>query len=172
MSVWADNTHLYLTESTRLHVTTVPGARYNWIPSNTLDHPTSPNPVATPTDPLTVYSVTVTDSLGCTWTGQLPLYCTEVICGRPNVSIPNTFSPNGDGINDRLCFSGDFITGFYIAIYTRWGEKVYESHDINDCWDGRYNDNWCMPGVYTYTCRIQCEAGLENLLKGDITLIR
>ena len=172
MSVWADNTHLYLTESTRLHVTTVPGARYNWIPSNTLDHPTSPNPVATPTDTLTVYSVTVTDSLGCTWTGQLPLYCTEVICGRPNVSIPNTFSPNGDGINDRLCFSGDFITGFYIAIYTRWGEKVYESHDINDCWDGRYNDNWCMPGVYTYTCRIQCEAGLENLLKGDITLIR
>ena len=120
----------------------------------------------------TIYSVTVTDSLGCTWTGQIPIHCTEVICGEPNVFIPNTFSPNGDGINDRLCFSGKFITGFYIAIYTRWGEKVYETHDINDCWDGRYNDNWCMPGVYTYTCRIQCEAGLENLLKGDITLIR
>ena len=172
LRVWADKDILFLSESTQLHVTPVPGARYNWIPSNTLDRPTSPNPVATPTDTLTIYSVTVTDSLGCTWTGQIPIHCTEVICGEPNVFIPNTFSPNGDGINDRLCFSGKFITGFYIAIYTRWGEKVYETHDINDCWDGRYNDNWCMPGVYTYTCRIQCEAGLENLLKGDITLIR
>ena len=172
LHVWADDTLLFLTESTRLHVTTVPGARYSWIPSNTLDRPTSPTPVATPTDTLTVYTVTVTDTLGCTWTGQLALRCTEVVCGRPNVKIPNTFSPNGDGINDHLCFSGDFITDFYIAIYTRWGEKIYETHDINDCWDGRYNDNWCMPGVYTYTCRIQCEAGLENHLKGDITIIR
>ena len=172
LRVWADDTILFLTESVRLHVTTVPGARYNWIPSNTLDRPTSPSPVATPTDTLTVYSVTVTDSLGCTWTGQLALRCTEVNCGRPNVFIPNTFSPNGDGINDRLCFKGDFITDFYIAIYTRWGEKVFETHDLNDCWDGRYNDNWCMPGVYTYTCHIKCEAGLENLLKGDITIIR
>ena len=86
--------------------------------------------------------------------------------------IPNAFSPNGDGINDRLCFRGDYITDFYIAIYTRWGEKVYETHSINDCWDGRYHDNWCMPGVYTYTCSIQCEAGMHNLLKGDITIIR
>ena len=44
--------------------------------------------------------------------------------------------------------------------------------NVESLFDGRYNDNWCMPGVYTYTCRIQCEAGLENLLKGDITLIR
>ena len=172
LHVWADDTSLYLTESTHLHVTTVPGARYNWIPSNSLDRPTSPDPAATPNDTLTVYSVTVTDSLGCTWTGQIALHCTEVVCGRPNIFIPNTFSPNGDGINDRLCFRGDFVTDFYIAIYTRWGEKIFETHDINDCWDGRYNDNWCMPGVYTYTCRIQCEAGLENTLKGDITLIR
>ena len=172
LRVWADDTLLYLTESTHLHVTPVPGGRYNWIPSNTLDRPTATDPVATPTDTLTVYSVTVTDTLGCTWTGQVALHCTEVNCGRPNLFIPNTFSPNGDGINDRLCFSGEFITDFYIAIYTRWGEKIYETHDIHDCWDGRYNDNWCMPGVYTYTCRIHCEAGLENLLKGDITLIR
>ena len=172
LSIWADETFLYLNESTHLHVTPVPGARYSWSNSNTLDRPSSSDPLATPTDTLTRYQVTVTDTLGCTWTGDILLHCTEVICGRPNVFIPNTFSPNGDGINDRLCFHGDFITDFYLAIYTRWGEKVFETHDINSCWDGRYNDNWCMPGVYTYSCRIQCEAGLQNHLKGDITLIR
>lgn len=172
LRVWADDTLLFLTESTHLHVTPVDGARYSWNHPNTLDRPTSPDPLATPTDTLTHYTVVVTDSLGCTWQGQLPIRCTEVICGRPNVFIPNAFSPNGDGVNDRLCFRGEFITHFYIAVYTRWGEKVFETHDIHDCWDGRYNDNWCMPGVYTYTCQIRCEAGQQNNLKGDITLIR
>ena len=172
LRVWADDSLILLTESTRLHVTPVEGARYSWSPSNTLDRPTSTDPLATPTDTLTIYGVTVTDSLGCTWHGELPIRCTEVICGRPNLFIPNAFSPNGDGTNDRLCFRGEFIIDFYIAIYTRWGEKVFETHSIHDCWDGRYNDNWCMPGVYTYTCQIRCEAGQENKLKGDITLIR
>ena len=172
VNLWADETLIFLTESTHLHATHIDGARYSWNHPNTLDRPTSPDPLATPTDTLTVYGVTVTDSLGCTWYGELPIRCISITCGRPNVFIPNAFSPNGDGINDRLCFRGDYITDFYIAIYTRWGEKVYETHSINDCWDGRYHDNWCMPGVYTYTCSIQCEAGMHNLLKGDITIIR
>lgn len=172
INLWADETLIFLTESTHLHATHIDGARYSWNHPNTLDRPTSPDPLATPTDTLTVYGVTVTDSLGCTWYGELPIRCISITCGRPNVFIPNAFSPNGDGINDRLCFRGDYITDFYIAIYTRWGEKVYETHSINDCWDGRYHDNWCMPGVYTYTCSIQCEAGMHNLLKGDITIIR
>ena len=49
---------------------------------------------------------------------------------------------------------------------------VYESDDINNCWDGRFKDNWCLPGVYVYTCRIRCEGNQESLLKGDVTLIR
>ena len=135
-------------------------------------HPTTPDPTATPEDTLSIYTVTVVDSLGCVWNGNVTLHCTEVICGRPNIFIPNAFSPNDDGINDKLCFRGQFVLDFEIAIYTRWGEKVFETHDIHECWDGRYNGNWCMPGVYTYYCRVKCEAGEENLLKGDITLIR
>ena len=172
LRAWADDSILFLTESVRLHATEVPGASYSWTHGNTLDRPTSPNPLATPTDTVTIYGVTVSDSLGCSWYGEIPIHCIEVTCGRHDLFIPNAFSPNGDGVNDRLCFTGKFITDFYIAIYTRWGEKVYESTDLNQCWDGRYNGNWCMPGVYTYTCRIKCETGLQNLLKGDITIIR
>ena len=145
---------------------------YQWSDGFTLDHPNRANPIATPVDTVTVYSVVVTDSLGCSWHGSVQLLCTEVICGKPNIFIPNAFSPNLDGVNDQLCFRGDFVLDFYIAIFTRWGEKVFETHDFNDCWDGRYNGNLCLPGVYTYYCRIKCETGKENLLKGDITIIR
>lgn len=172
MSVWADDSIIYLTESTQLHTTHVAGASYTWSDPSTLNRTDIPDPIATPTDTVSVYGVTVVDSMGCAWYGSLMIQCTEIICGRPNVFIPNAFSPNNDGVNDRLCFQGDFILDFYLAIYTRWGEKVFETHDIHDCWDGRYNNNWCMPGVYTYVCKIKCEAGFENLLKGDITLIR
>ena len=172
MRVWADDSIFFLTESVQLHVTEVPGATYQWSNAFTLDHPNRPHPIATPVDTVSIYSVTVTDSLNCTWTGSLLLRCTEVICGKPNIFIPNAFSPNFDGINDQLCFRGNFVLDFYIAIYSRWGEKVFETHNINECWDGHYNGNPCLPGVYTYTCHIKCEAGQENLLKGDITLIR
>ena len=98
--------------------------------------------------------------------------CVNVVCGKPNIFIPNAFTPNNDGKNDQLCFSGDWVQEFHIAIFTRWGEKVYESDDMNACWDGRFRNNWCMPGVYVYHCRITCQDGQTGQFKGDITLIR
>ncbi|MCQ2273691.1 MAG: gliding motility-associated C-terminal domain-containing protein [Bacteroidales bacterium] len=172
LKIWADDSSFFLSESVRLHVTPVEGATYSWHDPSTIDNPNSHSPLVTPVDTITVYDCQVTDEYGCSWFGSIMLHCTEVNCGRPNIFIPNAFSPNGDGQNDRLCFSGDFVLDFYLAIYSRWGEKVFETNDIHDCWDGRYNDNWCLPGVYTYYCRVKCEAGFQNLLKGDITLIR
>lgn len=170
--IWADDTLFFLSESVGLHVTPFVGATYQWTGGSTLDHDNRHNPIATPVDTISVYECTITDSLGCTWHGSIALHCTEVICGRPNIFIPNSFTPNGDGTNDKLCFHGNFVLDFYLAIYSRWGEKVFETHDINDCWDGHYNGTLCQPGVYNYYCKIKCEAGFENLLKGDITLIR
>ena len=172
MNVWADNYEIFLGQSVGLHVSPLPGAIYSWDPSSTLSNPHSPNPIATPEDSVSTYGCTVVDSLGCIWRGNLSIHCTEITCGEPNIFIPNAFSPNDDGINDRLTFQGRWVLDFHLSIYSRWGEKVFETNDINDSWDGRYNGSWCQPGVYTYYCRIKCEAGLKNLLKGDITLIR
>ncbi len=172
MQVWADNYEIFLSQHVGLHATSLPGAAYSWTDPSTLINPYTPNPTATPQDTLTHYECVVVDSLGCTWRGSLFIHCTEITCGEPNIFIPNAFSPNDDGINDRLTFHGKWVLEFHLSIYSRWGEKVFETHDINDSWDGRYNGNWCQPGVYTYYCRIRCEAGFDNLLKGDITLIR
>lgn len=171
MHVWADDTTIFRTESTRLHVTEVPNSHYVWEPAESLSNPFSASPSARPED-TTTYTITVIDSAGCTWVDSVTINCIDVNCGKPNVFIPNAFTPNNDGKNDKLCITGEWIVEFYIAIFTRWGELVYESHDINECWDGRYKDNNCLPGVYTYLCRITCEAGFKGEFKGDITLIR
>lgn len=171
LSAWADDTNLFLTQSTQLHATSCERCTYSWTPQETLDNPTSKNPTATPTD-TTTYVVTVSDSTGCTKTDSVTINCTELFCGTENIFIPNAFSPNADGINDYLEFKGNYIIEFHFALFTRWGEMVWETRDINDSWDGQYRNNWCMPGVYMYTCKITCETGEETLLKGDITIIR
>lgn len=175
IEVWADRYTLFQDESTDLHVTHIPNATFHWTPTKTLSNYNTPDPTATPdvthSDTVTYY-VTVTDSAGCTYTDSIKLECIYVDCGEANITIPNVFTPNGDGLNDRLCIQGEWVRDFYIAIFTRWGELVYESNDINACWDGRFKDNWCMPGVYTYRCKVTCEAGQEGEFKGDVTLIR
>lgn len=171
ITAWADDTNLFLTQSTMLHTTQCNGCTYSWTPAETLNNPTSPTPTATPID-TTTYIVVVTDSTGCTKTDSVKINCTELLCGPESIFIPNAFTPNSDGINDYLEFKGKYIIDFHFALFTRWGELVWESRNINDTWDGKYRDNWCMPGVYMYTCKITCETGEETLLKGDITIIR
>ena len=136
-----------------------------------LDNPMSANPIATPDEDVT-YNVTRIDTTGCQYTASVTLHCSAIDCGESLLFIPNTFTPNDDGFNDRFCFRSENISAFHIAIFSRWGEKVYESDDVSACWDGRYHDNPCLPGVYYYSCHIRCANNQENYLKGDVTLIR
>ena len=171
VSVWADDTLIFTGESTYLHATNIPGVNYEWSPNIALQNPHSSTTAASPEESIT-YTVLMTDSVGCTHSDTITIHCIEVVCGKPNIFIPNSFTPNSDGINDLLCFRGEYVTSFHITIVTRWGEVVYESNDIQDCWDGRYKDNWCQPGVYMYICNIECEVGQKVQFKGDITIIR
>ena len=97
----------------------------------------------------------------------------EVVnCDKPNIFIPNAFSPNNDGKNDILYVSGDYIESMDWIIYDRWGEKVFHSTDITQGWDGKYKNNDCQAGVYYYKLEIKCEGGKTFLTGGDVTLIR
>ena len=171
IDAWADDSLLFDGEETTLHATPLNGVAYRWQPAAGLLSPTSSSTRAFLFD-TTTFMVTATDEYGCTATDSVTVNCMVVPCGEANLFIPNIFTPNGDGKNDRLCFRGEYVHSFHIAIFTRWGELVYESHDLNECWDGRYKDNWCQPGVYVYTCRITCDGNKTSELKGDITLVR
>ena len=172
LRLWADQQQLYLGQSVTLHAhLNCTNCQFDWSPAATLDHPDIQNPVATPVDTLTLYTLVATDGR-CTVTDTLLIHCIDVVCGDPEFIIPNAFTPNGDGINDYLCFNADILAEFSIRIYNRWGQCVYHSTDPAQCWDGTFRNAPCLPGVYTYTCHIRCHNHNENNFKGDITLIR
>jgi gliding motility-associated-like protein len=62
--------------------------------------------------------------------------------------MPNTFTPNKDGRNDVLKIQGHYIQNATMQIYTRWGELVFQSDDINQGWDGTYKGETVQEGIY------------------------
>lgn len=86
--------------------------------------------------------------------------------------IPNSFSPQGDGINDVHYVYGKGFKTIYIAIFNRIGEKVFESNNQSDGWNGSYKGVMQNPGVYSYYFKGTYLDGKEVNLKGSITLIR
>lgn len=85
--------------------------------------------------------------------------CTDTLCkvisvGCPDdiVYLPNTFTPNGDGLNDVFNVStlGYCIEKFSLKIYDRWGELIFESEDILKGWDGKFKKEIVKDDVYIY----------------------
>ncbi len=68
--------------------------------------------------------------------------------------LPSAFSPNGDIHNPLYKGYGTlFAFKFKMEIFNRWGEKLWETEDINQGWDGYYEGELCMEGAYL--CRVQ-----------------
>jgi gliding motility-associated-like protein len=67
--------------------------------------------------------------------------------------VPNAFTPNNDGINDKFKVVGtlDEVVKFNMQIYNRWGRLIYETNDIlNNGWDGTYNGSPCPVDTYIW----------------------
>ncbi|MBK9108877.1 MAG: gliding motility-associated C-terminal domain-containing protein [Saprospiraceae bacterium] len=95
-----------------------------------------------------------------------------------NVFAPNVFSPNGDNINDYFYLTGDpDITIELLQIYDRWGELLFESKTsmINQAttgWDGSFKSKKLNPGVFLFVADVLYPDGSNQILKGDLSLIR
>ena len=121
------------------------------------------------------YIVKVSNEGGCE---ALDNMMVVVTCGKGQVFIPNTFSPNADGANDVFFVRG---TNIYkvkqMSVFNRWGEIVFQKTSINanDAgagWDGRFNGQLLNPDVYVYMIEVICETGGVLLYKGNVTLVR
>jgi gliding motility-associated-like protein len=86
--------------------------------------------------------------------------------------IPLAFSPNGDGKNDVWKVQGRCIKEFELMIFDRWGEKVFDTTDKTNAWDGTYRGKSLDTDVYVYILNITMRDGETKTLKGDITLLR
>ncbi len=142
-----------------------------WTPPTGLEDPESAHTEASPTSS-TTYRLRMTDAGACPRTDMLRIIVQDITCGEPNLFLPNAFSPNGDGENDVLYVRGRNIEKMTLRIFDRWGEKVFESHDPDNGWDGRYEGKLLDPDVYAYYLEITCTGGKEFFEKGNITLLR
>jgi gliding motility-associated-like protein len=84
--------------------------------------------------------------------------------------VPNTFTPNGDGVNDFWVIKGiATYPSALVQIFTRYGQKVFESRGYSQPFDGNYNNAKLPPGVYYYIINLNSNC---NLQAGSLTLIR
>ena len=140
---------------------------YSWTPPTWLDCPTCSTTTSTPEETIT-YTVVVVDSNGCTASDEV----TIIVDFDYVIWVPNIFSPNGDGSNDVVFVRGVGVESFNFVIYDRWGEKVFETSDLNNGWDGTFRGKKMNNAVFVYYLEATFNNGQEVTKKGDITLIR
>jgi gliding motility-associated-like protein len=136
---------------------------YLWTPDLNINNDTLKSPTITG-DVNTVYTLTVTDSRGCVSSD------TVLVKVSPLIGIPNTFTPNGDGVNDYWDINGLIAyTSAVVDIYDRYGQQVFHSIGYAKPWDGTYAGKQVPIGVYYYVIHTNFEG---QLLSGWVTVIR
>ncbi len=142
-----------------------------WNADSTLSGFDIVNPVAKPTT-THAYIVEVRDANGCAKKDTVWVYLEATPCEQSNIYIPNAFSPNSDGKNDVLYVRANNVTQIYFAVYDRWGQKMFETNDINKGWDGNFKGKKIDPAVFGWYAKGECSGGNKFELKGNVTLIR
>ncbi len=119
----------------------------------------------------TTYTVVATDEYGCTVSTDVTITVLQ-----PNVVIvPNAFSPNGDGVNDIFQPVGANVVHFELSIWNRWGQELYHVRDANPgdtAWDGTFKGIDQEVSVYVYYLRVLYSDGTEEMVKGNVSLVR
>ncbi len=160
-----------------LYADTINAANVNtitWTPNLDSNCINCLNPTVTLFD-AQLFTITVKDFNGCVSSDKVLILVKKE---RP-VFIPNTFSPNGDGINDIFFINaGDGIEEVtYFQIYDRWGNKIFdkESFQPNDPafgWNGVFRGKKVNSAVFVYWALIKFKDGESILYKGDVTVQR
>jgi len=123
----------------------------------------------------TEYTIEVRNAGGCKSVDRVTVF---VMCDGNNLFIPNTFSPNGDGMNDKFYPRGSGLFQIkHLRIFDRWGEVVFEKvnflpNDVSAGWDGTYKGKKLTSDVYVYTAEIQCENNTVLILNGNVALLK
>lgn len=148
--------------------------QYAWQPANGLDCTDCPAPFAQPLVS-TLYELMAADEYGCTASAEVEV----VVVPRQNVYVPNAFSPNGDGVNDRLFpYAGqEAAQVLRFEVYNRWGGQVFFMESVppnasSAGWDGQWQGNPAPAGLYAWVVEVELLDGRRVELKGEVVLVR
>jgi gliding motility-associated-like protein len=117
-----------------------------------------------------IVSLIATNQFGCADTAL------ETVVIEPDFSfyIPSSFSPNGNGINEKFQGYGYGILEYEMMIYDRWGNEIYYTPDYNLPWDGKvhHGEETAQIDVYVYLFNIKDVKGVKHSYRGIVTLLR
>lgn len=116
----------------------------------------------------TVVTLTYTNEFGCSAQDNFTIFTIPAL----PIFIPNAFSPNRDGENDVFQIYGGGFKEFYLTIHNRWGQKVFESNDNTQVWDGTFKGKEQEQGVYVYYVKFVSTDLVIQTLTGSVTLLR
>ena len=155
-------------DAANINATVPGGVTITWSPDADLSCNDCPNPIATP-GLTTEYLLEIMDANGCEASDSVTIFVLE----EPGfIVIPNAFTPNGDGRNDVFNVIGSNIDHIEMAVFNRWGEKIFESLDVNFGWDGTYKGKEQEQAVYIYYIIVGMTDGTTKTLSGNVTLVR
>ena len=117
-----------------------------------------------------IYFVTVTTPAGCSTSDSIEVF------RNCYIDIPNSFTPNGDGINDYFLPRQHLSRGlndYKMTIFNRWGQIVFETAKSDGRgWDGKFNGEDQPSGVYVYMIEARFQDGVAEKYQGNVTLLR
>jgi len=140
--------------------------------SYNLNYSVLQNPFHTYTDTGTyIVELIVSSSHNCSDTIEKPV----TIYPSVVIYIPNAFTPNGDLLNDtwKPSISGIDKDNYHLNIYDRWGKVMFTTNDINEGWNGKYNEKPCPEAVYVYMIDYNTKPTNEHkVIRGAVTLVK
>lgn len=137
---------------------------FEWFPPSGLSSTTVANPYAKP-EVRTRYFVTARTEQGCVVVDSIDILVnTESI-----IDVPNAFIPNNGSF--KVVRRGDAQLK-YFRVFNRWGNKVFETNNINEGWDGTFNGKAQPMGVYIYSVEAVTNTGKPIRKDGNVTLMR
>ncbi|MEO8067685.1 MAG: gliding motility-associated C-terminal domain-containing protein [Flavobacteriales bacterium] len=114
----------------------------------------------------TLYTIELTDTNGCKAVDQVLV----VVDG--SLYVPNTFTPNGDGVNDAFFALGEEVKDFELLVFNRWGEQIWKGEDLRSSWNGTYSGVQSPIDTYVWKIHYSEVSGEKHKLIGHVNLVR
>ena len=148
------------------------GVGYTWSPAIALSADNVNNPIALYTSPSEgiQYKVLVFNEAGCADSAYINV---KVFATKPMIFVPNAFTPNGDGKNDKVRpIAAGMLRIEFFNVYNRWGQLVFSTQIDGHGWDGNISGQKQDTGVFVWAVKAVDYNGKPYFQKGTVTLIR
>lgn len=114
----------------------------------------------------TLYTISLTDTNGCKAVDQV------LVIVDGSLYVPNTFTPDGDGVNDVFFASGLEIDDFELLVFNRWGEQIWKGDNLRASWNGTYSGVQSPIDTYVWKIEYSEISGEKHKLIGHVNLVR